>query len=168
MSSNRTCAKHFTLSHYIHVSKLERHGFDGWTTQLIRNWLDGHTQRVAVNSSMSKWRPVLSGFPRGLVSGLVKLLFNLFVGDVNSGIKCTLRKFSNDNKLCGAVDMLEGRDAIQRKPDRLERWACMNLKKFNKAKWKILHMGWGNPKHKHRLDSEWTESSPEKKAGGAD
>ena len=37
------------------------------------------------------------------------------------GYECTLSKFADDNKLKGAVHMLEGRGVIQRDLDSLER-----------------------------------------------
>jgi len=95
---------------------------------------------------MSKWRPVTNGVSQRSV--LSSVLFNIFVDNVGSGIECTVSKFANDTKLCGAVDLLEARDAIQRNLDRLERWVCLTLMKF-KAKCKVLHTGRGNLKHKY-------------------
>jgi len=80
-----------------------------------------------------EWRPSGVGTGMGAV--------NIFGSVMDSGTECTLSKFADDTKLCGVVDMLEGRDAIQRDLDRLERWACENLMKFNKAKCKLLHLG---------------------------
>ncbi|KAJ7411756.1 Ig heavy chain V region C3-like protein [Willisornis vidua] len=122
------CKAFDTVPHNILVFKLERHGFDRWTTQWVRNWLGGHSQRVVVTSSMSKWRPMKRDVPEVLELWLV--LLNSFVRGIISGTECTLSKLANDTKLCGAVTMLEGRDIIQRDLDRTERWAHVNRIKF--------------------------------------
>ena len=95
--------------------------------------------RVVVNGSVFKWRPVMSGVPQGLV--LEPGLLNVFVGNMDSGIKCTLSKFADDNKLSVVIDTPEGRNAIKGDLDRFERWAHANLMMFSKAKCKVLHLG---------------------------
>ena len=77
---------------------------------------------------------------------------------MDSGMECTLSRFVS--KLSDASDLLEGRDATQRDLDGLERWAYANLVEFSKAKCKVLHQDWDNPKQRHKSGREWPGKQP--------
>ena len=103
---------------------------------------------------------VTGGVLQGSVLGLS---FSATPSITDDGMECSPRVFVDDTTLSGAVDILEGREAIQRDLDRLEKWAHENPMRFNRGKWKVSHLGWGDPRDLYKLVEDLPESRPAEK-----
>ncbi|PKU41701.1 rna-directed dna polymerase from mobile element jockey- hypothetical protein [Limosa lapponica baueri] len=145
-----------TFPHGFLVSKLGSHGFDGWTTQWVRSWLDAHTQ------SCCQWLDVqaTTGVPQGSVLEqfwccLTSLLVTWMLGLSAPSASLPMTPSCVVWSTCW-------REGVPTRGT----WTGQgvgNLLKFNHAKCKVLQLGWGNPRHKCRLGREWIESSPDEK-----
>lgn len=96
------------------TSRQKRVYGEGWKfllPSLVPGWPDppGAAEEGGFQRSM-----VMSNVPQG------PSLFSIFVSNGDSEFESNFSKFANDTELRGAIDLLEGRDGIQRDLDRLQ------------------------------------------------
>ena len=132
------------VPHQLLLHKLEAYGIRGETSNWIKNWLGGRTQRVVINGSMSDWEPVGSGAPQGSVLG--PILFTIFINDLGTDILGKLLKFADDTKTFGIANTIQDCMTLQGDLDKLVNWSETWGMAFNAKKCMVRHFGRNNNK----------------------
>ena len=100
------------------------------------------------------WYQKCTAFLKAVQCIPILVLFNLFIAVIDYGIECNLSWWHQD-EWCSWH--------IQRYSDRLKNWAFVNLMRFNEAKCRVLHLGWGSLWYIYRLGEELLERRPVEK-----
>lgn len=84
---------------FVLLEKLSARGFGRCTDLRVKNWLGSNCH--------SEWNSVqlAAGHQRCSLGLSIGTSFNIFISDVNEGIKCTLSEFTGDTKLSGTVNL---------------------------------------------------------------
>ena len=105
----------------------------------IKDFLSGRQQRVVVNGTFSKWKPVLSGIPQGSVIGPV--LFIIFINDLPEVVKCSCKIFADDKKVYKAISCSHDQHILQIDLFQCCAWSDEWLLLFNVLKCKYVQYG---------------------------
>ena len=130
-----------SVSHDIILDKLRsKFGITGKLLGLIRVYLMGRTQRVAVGGSFSSPMAVASGVPQGSIIG--PLLFVLFMNDVYDCLegdsKCLV--YADDVKLFNTITSYSDQLDLQLSIDNLHRWSVVNRMNLHPHKCKVVYV----------------------------
>ena len=110
-----------TVAHKKLLRKLEHYGIESHTHLWIQTWLTNRTQKVVVEGEMSEKLKVLSGVPQGTVLG--PLMFLLYVNDISTGIRSSIRLFADDCVLYRVIETTEDHNILQQDLNTLVEWS---------------------------------------------
>uniref|UniRef100_A0A8C3HZR7 Reverse transcriptase domain-containing protein n=1 Tax=Chrysemys picta bellii TaxID=8478 RepID=A0A8C3HZR7_CHRPI len=146
------------------LRKLSCHGIKVKVLSWTENWLKDREQRVGINGKFSEWRGVTSGVPQGSVLG--PILFNVFINDLEKGVKSEVAKFADDIKLLKIVKTKADCEELQKDLTKLSDWATKWQMKFNVDTCKVMHSGKNNPNYTYNMmGANLTTTNQEKDLG---
>ena len=141
--------------------KLHAYGIRGKLLQWIRSFLTGRRQCVRVGSARSEWQPVISGIPQGSVLG--PTLFILYINDLPSVVKKSVKLFADDTKLYSNVCDDTDHSALGADLLSLEEWSRKWQLPFNTSKCSVLHLGPHNQGRKYTMAGDTLTTTAEEK-----
>ncbi len=124
---------------------------DGSVLGWIEQFLTGRRQCVRVNTTTSKWKPVISEDPQGTILG--PLLFAIFVSDMPDQVTSFISHFTDDTKIYAYLldnrhgqltSNLQDLDNLKARADKMQMT-------FHPDKCKCMHLGKGNPSHTYTM-----------------
>ena len=128
-----------SVNHDIILQKLkQKFGIDGLLLKFMKEYLQGRTQRVSINGSLSDTLPVHSGVPQGSILG--PLLFILFIDDINDMVSegTDLVMYADDTKIYREISCDADQMTLQNDIDNLFNWSVKNKMNFHPDKCKVV------------------------------
>ena len=110
--------------------KLKSYGVEGSLLKLMKNYLTGRQQRVALNGQTSSWKNILAGVPLGSVLGA--LLFLIYINDLPNGIESICKIFADNTSLFSKVKTKTFSDTqLNNDLNKISKWAFQWKMLFN-------------------------------------
>ena len=112
------------------IFKLKQNGIECPTLTLLLSYLSNRKQRVALNGFNSEWAPIESGVPQGSVIG--PLLFLIYINDLETNIKSSVKFFADDTMLYSIVsDPSISAEELNHDLNLISNWALQWKMSFN-------------------------------------